>query len=117
MRTKLAVSLNPRSAVLASLLVLALVGVSSASAQVNVTATGGTLAASYTTVKGAFDAINAGTHLGTIGIALVGDTTETAPAVLNASGAGAASYTTIGISPVRRRRPHHLGRDRRGARR
>ena len=99
MRTKLAVSLNPRSAVLASLLVLALVGVSSASAQVNVTATGGTLAASYTTVKGAFDAINAGTHLGTIGIALVGDTTETAPAVLNASGAGAASYTSIGISP------------------
>jgi len=88
-----------RLAVLASLLVLALVGVSSASAQVNVTATGGTLAASYTTVKGAFDAINAGTHLGTIGIALVGDTTETAPAVLNASGAGAASYTSIGISP------------------
>jgi len=99
MKAKLAVSLNPRSAVLASLLVLALVGVSSASAQVNVTATGGTLAASYTTVKGAFDAINAGTHLGTIGIALVGDTTETAPAVLNASGAGAASYTSIGISP------------------
>ena len=53
MRTKLAVSLKPRPAVLASLLVLALVGVSSASAQVNVTATGGALAASYTTVKGA----------------------------------------------------------------
>jgi hypothetical protein len=85
--------------VLASLLVLALVGVSSASAQVNVTATGGTLAASYTTVKGAFDAINAGTHTGTIGISLVGDTTETAPAVLNASGAGAASYTAITLSP------------------
>ena len=71
-----------------------------ASAQVDVTATGGTLAASYTTLKGAFDALNAGTHTGTIGIGISGDTTETAPAVLNASGSGAASYTTIGISPT-----------------
>jgi uncharacterized repeat protein (TIGR01451 family) len=69
-------------------------------AQVDVTATAGTLAASYTTLKGAFDAINAGTHQGTIGIGISGDTTETAPALLNASGAGAAVYTTIGISPT-----------------
>lgn len=76
------------------------VGASGASAQVDVTATAGTLNASYTTLKGAFDAINAGTHQATITIGISGDTTETAPAVLSASGAGAAVYTTIGISPT-----------------
>jgi uncharacterized repeat protein (TIGR01451 family) len=84
---------------LACLFAAAPFAASRASAQVNVTATGGTLAASYTTLKGAFDAINAGTHTGTIGIALVGNTTETAPAVINASGAGAASYASIAVSP------------------
>ncbi len=69
-------------------------------AQVDVTATGGTPAASYTTLKGAFDAINAGTHQGTIGIGISGDTTETAPAVLNASASGAAVYSTISIQPT-----------------
>jgi hypothetical protein len=59
-----------------------------ASAQVDVTASAGTPTASYTTLKGAFDAINLGTHQGAIGIGLSGDTIETAPAVLNASGAG-----------------------------
>lgn len=72
----------------------------SAWAQVDVTATAGTANASYTTLKGAFDAINAGTHQGVIGIGLSGNTTETAPAVLNASGSGAAVYTSIGISPT-----------------
>lgn len=66
-----------------------------ASAQVNVNPGAG----SYPTLKGAFDAINAGTHTGTITIDIVGDTTETATAVLNASGSGAASYTSITISP------------------
>jgi len=66
-----------------------------ASAQVNVNPGAG----SYTTLKGAFDAINLGTHTGAITVDIVGDTTETAPAVLNASGAGAASYTSITISP------------------
>jgi uncharacterized repeat protein (TIGR01451 family) len=89
-----------RWALVASLCLLSLLGASGASAQVDVTATGGTLAASYTTLKGAFDAINAGTHTGTIGIGLSGNTTETAPAVINASGAGAAVYTTISISPT-----------------
>jgi len=78
----------------------ALFGAAGASAQVDVTATAGTLNASYTTLKGAFDAINAGTHQATITIGISGDTAETAPAVLNASGAGAAIYTTIGISPT-----------------
>ncbi|MEP7010694.1 MAG: hypothetical protein ABJC13_10255 [Acidobacteriota bacterium] len=83
-----------------SFFVLSLFGASFASAQVNVTATAGTLAASYTTLKGAFDAINAGTHQATITIGISGNTTEAAPAVLNASGAGAAVYTTIAISPT-----------------
>ncbi|MBX7044696.1 MAG: T9SS type A sorting domain-containing protein [Ignavibacteria bacterium] len=63
-------------------------------AQVNVGAT------PYTTLKGAFDAINAGTHTGFITITITGNTTETASAVLNASGSGAASYTSISITPA-----------------
>ena len=64
-------------------------------AQVNVNPGAG----SYTTLKAAFDAINLGTHTGAITIDLVGDTSETASAVLNASGSGAASYTSIVVSP------------------
>ncbi|HMS34680.1 MAG TPA: T9SS type A sorting domain-containing protein [Ignavibacteria bacterium] len=62
---------------------------------VNVNPGGG----SYPTLKGAFDAINAGTHTGAITIDVVGNTTETATAVLNASGTGTASYTSIFMSP------------------
>jgi hypothetical protein len=70
-------------------------------AQIDVTATGGTPAASYTTLKGAFDAINAGTHTGTITIGVSGNTAEgTATAALNASGSGAASYASIVVSPT-----------------
>lgn len=56
-------------------------------------------AGSYPTVKAAFDAINAGTHIGSITINITGSTTETASAILNASGTGASSYTSISISP------------------
>jgi len=56
-------------------------------------------AGSYPTLKDAFDAINAGTHTGAITISVVGNTTEASSAVLNASGTGAASYTSIGMSP------------------
>ncbi len=66
---------------------------------VAVTASGG-INASYSTLKGAFDAINLGTHTGTITIGIGADITETATSVLNASGAGAASYTTITINPT-----------------
>src|SRR5262245_34672916 len=60
---------------------------------VSVTATAGTGGpTAYTTLKGAFDAINAGTHQGAITIDVVSDTTETASASLNASGSGSASY-------------------------
>ena len=66
--------------------------------------------ADYATLKDAFDAINAGTHTGVINIGVCGDTTETASAVLNASGVGAASYTLVLITPtgVRTRSPARL---------
>jgi hypothetical protein len=68
---------------------------------VNVTATAGTASATYATVKGAFDAINAGTHQGVITIGIANSTAEGAtPAVLNSSGAGSASYTSILIQPT-----------------
>ncbi|MBZ5637377.1 MAG: thrombospondin type 3 repeat-containing protein [Acidobacteriia bacterium] len=54
----------------------------------------------YATLKAAFDAINAGTHTGAITIEICSDTTESAGAVLNASGSGSASYSSIAISPV-----------------
>ncbi|AWA28795.1 hypothetical protein HYN48_01095 [Flavobacterium magnum] len=85
---------------IAATLSLVLFCVLGASAQVDVTASGGTSSANYTTLKGAFDAINAGTHTGTITIGISGNTTETATAVLNASGSGAASYASIAISPT-----------------
>ena len=56
-------------------------------------------AGSYTDLASAFTAINAGTHTGAITIDIINNTTETAPAVLNASGTGAASYTSVIISP------------------
>jgi hypothetical protein len=73
-----------------------------ASAQVSVTATAGTVGPTpYTTVKLAFDAINAGTHQGAITINITANTTEGAtPATLNSSGAGAASYTSVLIRPT-----------------
>ena len=72
-----------------------------ASAQVSVTATAGTPGpTAYTTVKAAFDAINAGTHQGNISVTITASTTETAAAVLNRSGAGAASYTSVLVKPA-----------------
>lgn len=67
-------------------------------AQVSVTATAGTATATYTTVKAAFDAVNLGTHQGAITLSITASTTETATAVLNASG-GTASYTSVLVKP------------------
>ncbi|MGI8820780.1 MAG: beta strand repeat-containing protein [Chthoniobacterales bacterium] len=53
----------------------------------------------FATLKEAFDAINAGIHTGALTVSIEGDTTEVAPAVLNASGAGAASYSSVSITP------------------
>jgi len=68
--------------------------------QVDVTATGGTLNASYTTLNGAFTAVNSGLHQGVITIAITGNTTEPAAVALAASGQGSASYTSIVIKPT-----------------
>jgi hypothetical protein len=68
--------------------------------QVSVTATAGTTGPTvYTTLKGAFDAVNAGTHQGSVTINITGNTTETAAAILNASGSGSASYTAVSVKP------------------
>jgi trimeric autotransporter adhesin len=66
---------------------------------VTVNASGGTPTADYGDLKGAFDAINAGTHTGAITVLINGNTVETVPAVLNASGTGLSSYTAITINP------------------
>jgi len=68
-------------------------------AQINVSATGGTGAGTYTTLKGAFDAINAGTHQGAITIDVTASTAETDAAVLNGS-TSPASYTSVLIKPA-----------------
>ncbi|MFZ4708194.1 MAG: hypothetical protein ACOYMF_19475, partial [Bacteroidales bacterium] len=67
---------------------------------VEVTATAGTVGPTlYTTLKAAFDKINDGTHQGAITIKINDNTTETASAVLNASG-GTSSYTSVNIYPT-----------------
>lgn len=67
-----------------------------ANAQVNVTPN----SVNYTTLKAAFNAINAGTHTGTIIISISGNTTETDSCVINANGTGSANYNRITISPT-----------------
>lgn len=70
-------------------------------AQVTVTATSGTLTATYTTVKAAFDAINAGTHKGDIYVDLTASTVEgTTPATLNSFDADPTSYNFVQIQPL-----------------
>jgi|GEM_PF-1010224 len=90
---------NPKTR-LFYLFIFLLVFCVTAKAQVQVTATAATTGPSiYTTVKGAFDAINAGTHKGVVNIVINANTTETATASLNASGSGSASYTSVNIKP------------------
>ena len=79
------------------LLVIGMITISTSLFSQNINVNPG--AGSYPTLKDAFDAINAGTHTGVITIDVVGNTAETLSAVLNASGTGAASYTSIVISP------------------
>jgi trimeric autotransporter adhesin len=68
-------------------------------AQAQVTVSPNTL--NYTTLKQAFDAINQKTHTGAVTVTITADTTETLPAVLNASGpsVGNGNYTSITITP------------------
>jgi hypothetical protein len=65
-------------------------------AQVYTVGTGQT----YTTLKAAFDAINAGSITGAITLQINANCAETVAAVLNASGTGSASYTSINIYPT-----------------
>lgn len=66
-------------------------------AQVTVTPGG----ISYATVNAAFAAINAGTHTGTISIAISANTNEPAAATpLAASGVGLANYSSVTIFPT-----------------
>lgn len=70
-------------------------------AQVSLTATNGTLAATYTTLKQAFDSINVGKHRGDITIELTASTTEgTTPATLLSGDADPTNYTSIYIFPA-----------------
>ncbi len=72
----------------------------SVKAQVDVTASGGTASASYTTLRSAFDAINAGTHTGTIAVSITASTTEPGMDSLVSSGTGSASYSSVVIKPA-----------------
>lgn len=71
--------------------------------QVYVSATLGTTSGVYSTVKAAFDKVNDGTHRGDITITIGANdgenVTETSEAVLNKSGSGSASYTSVFILP------------------
>ena len=69
---------------------------------VEVEATAGTTGpTNYTTLKLAFDAINAGTHQGAVTVKICASTTEgTTPATLNSSGAGSAVYTSVNVFPA-----------------
>lgn len=66
---------------------------------VEVESTGGTSSLGYLTIGSAFTAINAGVHTGAVSVEICGDTIETASAVLNSSGAGSASYSSLNILP------------------
>ena len=85
---------NLQKVVFGSLLLLSSVGYS------QVTKTVGVSGADYTTLKAAFDAVNAGSITGAITLQVIDNTTETASAVLNASGTGSASYSSLTIYPT-----------------
>lgn len=80
-------------------LMLSVISVCGAVAQVTVTATGGTVSQVYGNVGLAFNAINSGVHTGTINIGISGTISETGSCVLHSSGAGSASYTSVRIFP------------------
>jgi hypothetical protein len=67
---------------------------------IEVNATIGTSVAFYPTLKNAFDKINDGSHKGNVTIKINHSTTESSSAILNASGAGSASYSSVNIYPT-----------------
>lgn len=68
---------------------------------IQVTSTSGSGASGlyYATLGAAFVAINNGVHTGTVLVRILGNTTEGASVVLNASGTGSASYNSVNIQP------------------
>lgn len=86
---------------LLSLLIVVFSSLQRLSAQVNVSATSGTLTGTYTTLRAAFDAINIGTHKGDIIIDISGNTNEGAtPATLNSGDADPTNFSSLLIEPV-----------------
>ncbi|HEY0461476.1 MAG TPA: Calx-beta domain-containing protein [Pyrinomonadaceae bacterium] len=67
---------------------------------VTVTASAGTATGTYNTLTEAIAAVNAGTHQGNIVISINQNTTEPGTVVINSTGAGAASYTSLLIRPT-----------------
>jgi gliding motility-associated-like protein len=63
-------------------------------------ATVGNPGGTYKTLKAAFDAINNGTLTGAVTLQIVDNTVEPLTATLNASGVGAANYTSVDIYPT-----------------
>jgi hypothetical protein len=61
---------------------------------------GATLITGYPCLRVAFEKINDGTHTNDITIKLTGNSIENAPVILNASGQGAANYSSINIFPT-----------------
>ncbi len=60
---------------------------------------GGSGGADYSTLKAAFDDINAGALTGDIELNIISNTSETLTATLNADGNGSTSYTSVLIKP------------------
>ncbi len=86
-----------RTRTLFASVVLLLAMVLSVNAQtVRTVGTGG----DYTTLKAAFDAINAGIITGAIELQIISNVTETASAQLNASGSGSANFSSVKIYPT-----------------
>ena len=71
-----------------------------ASGPVTVTATAGTATATYNNLTEAVAAINNGTHQGDIVVSINQTITEPGTVVINGSGAGSASYTSVLIRPT-----------------
>ncbi|MCE3225703.1 MAG: hypothetical protein K0S32_254 [Bacteroidetes bacterium] len=80
------------------LLLAATVLMTGTALKAQVTVTGGATA-SYTSLGAAFAAINVGTHTGAITVDISASITETASAILNSSGEGGSSYTSVLIFP------------------
>ena len=75
------------------------IGVCDTAGPIEIESTGGTTApTAYATLKDGFDAINAGTHTGSINVEVCGNTTETATASLDASGATRLITRLLGSS-------------------